>query len=114
MHINAVWHRLAVHLWAEGLVAEHHIVGDDSGAKDIARAVDILDKSVKRLDALFEAALEDRPFRSAHDAGQHVKRYDTLGGLVLPIQRKGDANAPEHQFRLTAALFKQLGRQILQ
>ena len=114
VHVDAMRHRLAVHLRAERLVAEHHVVRNDAGAQDVARAVDVLDEGVECLDALFEAALERRPLRRAHDARQDIEGNDAFGCFILAIEREGDADAPEHQFRLAAALFEHFGRQILE
>ena len=52
MHVDIVRHVLSAHLGAEGGIAEDEVVGNDAGAQDFARAVDVLDEEVERLDAL--------------------------------------------------------------
>ena len=56
VHVDVVRHRLAGHLRPEDRVAEDQVVGHDPGPQDLARAVDVVEEGVDRLDALLEAA----------------------------------------------------------
>ena len=55
MHVDIVRHFLPAHLGTERRIAEDQIVRHDAGAQDFARAVDVLDEGVERIDALGQA-----------------------------------------------------------
>ena len=66
------------------------------------------------MDALFEAEAKLRPFVGRQDARQHVERDQPLGGIRLAVDREGDADAPEQELGLAAAMFQHVGRQVAQ
>ena len=112
--IDVVRHALAVHLRAERRIAEHQIFRNDSGAQDFARAIDILDEQIERVDALGQALLQELPFGSRHDARDDVERDQALGGVGLAVNGEGDADAAEDEFGFAAAVIENVGRDLLE
>ena len=72
--------------------------------EDFAPAVDIADVVVERLDALLEPGPQVVPFGGGEDARQHVERDQAFLGVGFAIDREGDADPAEQQFRLAPAL----------
>ena len=107
-YIKTVRHLLPVHLRPERGVAEHHVVRDHPGAQDLARAVDVADQHVERLDPLGQAALDLLPFGGGKDARDHVERDQPLLGLGLAIDREGDADAAEDQLGLAPPVVERI------
>ncbi|MCY1230398.1 hypothetical protein D9M72_428090 [compost metagenome] len=77
---------------------------DHAGADDVLAVVDIVDKAVERGHALAQALFQQRPFAGREDARDHVERDGALGAAVgfvlVAIDSKGNAHAPENQVRL--------------
>jgi hypothetical protein len=70
------------------------------------------EEHVQRLDALDETGFELRPLGPRNHARNDVERDQPLGGILIAIDREGDADAPEQKLGLRAARFEQLGRGI--
>ncbi len=68
--------------------------------------VDVAQEHVQRLDPLLQPPLEQRPFLAGQDAGHHIERNQPFLGVLLAINRKGDADPAKQQFRLLAAIFQ--------
>ena len=112
--IDVVRHLLAVHLRPEYRIPEHQIFRHDAGAQDLAAAVDVGEIEVERLDALLEALPEQVPFPGGEDAGDDVERNQPLGRIRLAIDREGDADAAEQQFRLATPVVQHVGLDVAQ
>ncbi len=110
LHVDVVRHALPAHFRAEGGIAVDEIVGNDAGAQDVARAVDVLDEGVERLDALGEALLQQPPFAGRHDARDDVEGDQPLLRLGLAIDREGDADAAENELGLAPSIVEHVGR----
>ena len=114
VHVNVVRHLLPAHLRAEGRIAEHQIVGHDAGAQDLARAIDVLDEGIERLDALGEAFFQQPPFGARHDARDDVEGDQPLLRVGLAIDREGDADAAEQKLGLAPAVIEHVGRNVIE
>ena len=104
----------AVHLQAEAGVPQDQILGDDAGADDVARAIDIGKEQVERRHALPQALFEPLPFGACQDARHDVERDQPFGGIGVAIDRKGDADAAEKQFGLATPCRHEFGRAIVE
>ena len=114
VHVDVVRHALSAHLGTERGIAEHQVVGHDAGAQDLARAVDVLDESVQRLDALGQALFQEPPFGRRHDARDDVERDQALLRVGFAIDREGDADAAEDQFGLAPPVVENVGRHFVE
>ena len=114
VHIDIVRYALAVHLRAERRIPEHEVFRNDAGAQDLARAIDILDEQIERVDALGQALLQEPPFGGGHDARDNVERDQALGGVGLAVNGEGDADAAENEFGLAAPVIENVGRHFLE
>ena len=112
VRVDVVRHLLSAHLRAERRIAEHQVVGHDAGAQDLARAVDVLDESVERLDALRQALFQQPPFGRRHDARDDVEGDQPLLRVGLAIDREGDADAAEDQLGLAPPVVEHVGRHL--
>ena len=110
VHVDIVRHALAVHLRAERRIAVHQIFRNDASTQDLARAIDILDEHVERVDALGQALLQEPPFGARHDARDDVEGDQPFGGVGLAVDREGDADAAEDQFGLAPPVIEHVGR----
>ncbi len=112
MHVDVVWHFLAVHLRPEHRVLEHQVLGDDTGPEDLAPAVDVADVVVDGFDPLLEPAAQDVPFGGCQDAWQHVERDEPLLCVGLAIDREGDADAAEQELGLAPPIVEDIVRDL--
>ena len=88
------------HFRPVGGVAVDEVLGDDPGLQAVPRAVDVAQEGVQRRHALDEAAFEVAPFGPGQDAGNDVERDQPLRRVGLAIDREGDPDPAEEQFRL--------------
>ena len=112
--VDVVRHLLAVHLRPEHRIPEHQVFRHDAGAQHLAAAVDVAEIEVDRLDALLQPLAQQVPFLGGEDAGDDVERDQPLGRIRLAIDREGDADAAEQQFRLAAAVVQHVGPDVAQ
>ena len=110
--VDVVRNALAVHLGSEHRVLEHQIVRHDAGAQHLPLGIDVLDVEVDRLGALLKAAFDGLPFVGGEHARDHVERDQPLGRVGVAIDREGDADPAEQQFRLPAPLLEDIGRHL--
>ena len=82
--------------------------------QNLAAAIDILDVGVDGFDALLEAALQEFPFLGREDARDDVEWDQAFLRLGVAIDRKGDADTPEQEFRLAAAEVEHVGFDFVQ
>jgi len=95
-----VRHPLTVHLRSEHGILEHEIFRNDAGFEDLAPAVNIPHEVVERIGTLLESCAQDIPFGRGEDAGQNIEWDEPLLCVRLPIDREGDADAPEQNLCL--------------
>jgi hypothetical protein len=100
--------------WTKHRVLEHEILGNDAGLERLAAPVDVLDVEVDRLDALLEAETKLHPFVCRQDARQHVEWDQALGRIRVTVNREGDADAPEQEFRFAPPMLQHFGLQLAQ
>ena len=81
--------------------------GNDPGAHDLARAVDVVEEPLERAHPLRDPALDQRPLRRGDDTGHEVERERPL----LTRVREGDALVAEHPVAGRAPLVEVLLRQ---
>ncbi len=81
-------------------VAVDEVGGDDAGAQDLGRPVDVGEEDVERPHPLLEAAGKALPLGAGQDARNDVEGDDALFGLVLAVDGEGDADAAEEQLGL--------------
>ena len=110
--VDVVRHLLAVHLRPEHRVLEHQVLGHDPGLEDLAPAVDVADIGVDRLDPLLEPGAQVVPFGGGQNARQDVERDQPLLRVGLAIDREGDADPAEQQFRLAPPVVEHVGRNL--
>ncbi len=103
---------LPAHLRAEIGIAVDEVGRDFPGRDDLARAVDVGEKHVQRLDALVQTGLEFRPFGPADHPRDDVEGDQPLGRVLVAVDGEGDADAPEQEFGLRAAGFEQGGGRV--
>ena len=108
--VNAVRRRHARHFRPITGIAVDQIRRHDAGADDLPRAVNVAQKPVERVDALHQPLLQMGPFGAREDARQEIEGDQTLGRLLVAIDREGDAHAPEQHLGLAAAGGEQFGR----
>ena len=101
--IKAMRRREAVHRDAELAVCQHQLLGDDAVLQDRAFAIDIGDKGVERMDALFKSSGEPAPFLTGEQAGDDIERNDALRRFIVTVNGKGDAQLAEGGFCGTLA-----------
>ena len=112
--IDVVGDVLAVHLRPEDAVLEDQVVRNDVGPEDVAAVIDVAQEHVERADALFQALFQKRPFLRRHDPRDHVERDQPFGRLGVAIDREGDADPPEQQFRFLPPVGQRLRRGVLE
>ena len=66
--------------------------------------IDVVEEGVQSIDALDRAALQDRPFVGAENAGNDVEGDQAFAALVLAINGEGDPETPEQQICLLVFL----------
>ena len=76
--------------------------------------IDVAQEHVERADPLLQALFKDRPFLGRHDPRDHVEGDQPLLGFGVAIDREGDADPAEQQFRLLPSIFQGVGRRLLQ
>ena len=76
--------------------------------------IDVAQEHVERADPLLQALFQQRPFLRRHDPRDHVEGDQPLLGFGVAIDREGDADPAEQQFRLLAAIFEGVRRRLLQ
>ena len=106
--------RHAAHLQAVLRAAAHDVHGDDAVLQDPARAVDVPQEEVDRLQALRQARLQVLPVGARDHARDAVDRDDALVGLVVPVDREGDALGREHPGHALLDEADFLGRELAQ
>ncbi len=99
---DVVRRAMALHFRPVARIAEHEVLGHDSGADDLLRAIDVGEEHVQRLDALDQSRFQPQPFVMAEQARDDVERDQALGGLLVAIDGEGDADAAKQHFRLLA------------
>ena len=112
--VDAVRHRLPIHLRTEHRVLEHQILRHHAGAQDFTAAVDVGDEHVHRLDALLQSGPKELPFGGGKDARNDVERDQPLLRIGMAVDREGDADAPEQELGLLAAVIEHSGRNFLE
>ena len=81
----------ADHFRQEGIVAGDELLRNAAGAQDLLPVVDVVEKGVQRLDALFYALRQPPPFLAGHDARHDIERYQPFRRFLLSIDGEGDA-----------------------
>ena len=74
------------------------------------RRIDVANVEVDGLDALLEARSQHVPFGGGQNARHYVERDEPLLRVGLAIDREGDADAAEQDFRLAPAIVQHVGR----
>ena len=101
MRVNAPRRQKADHLAQESGVVLQKADRQPSGADDFLTVVNILQERVDCANALFDTTRDLGPFARRHDARDDVEWDQPFFGLVIAVNRKGDARAPEELFGLT-------------
>ena len=112
MHPHAARRGAAHHVQAIGRVHQHQFRRDQAGLQYVLRAIDIGQEHVERLHPLLQALFQPGPFRAGDDARHDVERDQSLRGLRVSINSKGDADAAEEQFGLGASGGHEFGRAV--
>ena len=114
MDVDVVRHLEIDHLGPEVRVAEDQVGRDDAGLHDLARAVEVGQEHVQRLDPLDQARLELRPFVPRDQARHDVEGDQPLGRILVAVDREGDADAAEQQVGLSPPRLEQFRRDVIE
>jgi len=101
---------LSAHLGAERGIAKDEIVRHHAGTQNLARAVNIPDECVERVDALDEALFDEPPLGAGNDPGDDVERDQPFLRVGFAVDREGNSDATENQLGLAAAIVEHVGR----
>ena len=71
-----------------------------------------MEEEIQRGDALLETCLEPRPFCRRYDSRQQIGGNDSLGRLIVAVDREGDALVEKRLFARLLAQFEFFGRQL--
>ena len=114
VRVDAARHVDALHLGTVLGVVHHLLERHQAGLQDRLLVVDVVDEAVERGDALAQAALHLSPFVGRDDARNQVEGDQALGAVAVlvlrAVDREGDADAAEDDFRFLAAGAHHLGR----
>jgi len=83
-------------------------------ARRIARAIDVLDEQIERLDALGETLFQQPPFGAGHYARNDVERDQPFLRVGFAVDREGDADAAEQELGLAPAVVENIGRHLVE
>ena len=104
MRVNVVGHIHAHHLRAELGVVLDLVARDDPGLQDFLLVINVVNEVVERGHALHQPGLHAFPLMRGNDAGNQVKRNQTLGAgavfILVTVDGKGDAYATKNDFGL--------------
>ena len=93
VHVGAVGHVDAAHLRAIVLVAQDQLGRNHAVAEDLLVVIDVLQEEVDGGDPLGDAGLDGPPVLLGDDPRDHVERQDAVDGVLLAVDREGDAEA---------------------
>jgi len=114
VRVHVARHVHAHHLGPVLCVVQHLLGGHDAGLQDLLPVVDVVDEPVQRRHALAQASLHVAPLLARDHARDQVERDQALGaGAVLvlgAVDREGDADAAEDEFRFLALRLHHVGR----
>jgi hypothetical protein len=77
-------------LMAKRLPAVDDMLGDDAVLQDSAIVIDVVQEEIEGFDPLFQTAFDRGPFVAVNDAGDNVEGEDSLGAVLVPVNREGD------------------------
>jgi hypothetical protein len=89
--ISVAWNIHAAHFRAVVLVALDEIGGHNAILENVLVVIDIVKERIEPGDALFHAAVDVMPIRAGQHARDHVEREHAVDGVVVGIDREGDA-----------------------
>ena len=104
----------ALHLAPVLGIAEDALGGYLARRQNRLLVVDVVQERVQCLHALFQSALEHRPFGRRNDARDEIERDQALGARVFPVNGEGDAETMECALRLFPLLGNPCGRRLRQ
>ena len=95
------------------LVGQHLLGGNDSGLDDPLVVIEVGEEHVQRLDPLNTATLDNAPLASGNAARNDVEGDQSLGALLVTVEREGDAGTVKQQVGFApplSQLFRRGGR----
>ena len=105
-------HREPAHLAAIMLRAVDHAARDEPVLEHAAVAVDVVQEEIERSDALLQSRFEACPFGRGDEPRQQIGRNDSLGRLIVAVDRERDALVQERLLARLLAQAQLLGRQL--
>mmetsp|Transcript_59385 Transcript_59385/g.140239 ORF Transcript_59385/g.140239 Transcript_59385/m.140239 type:complete len:469 (+) Transcript_59385:1183-2589(+) len=108
--VDIARHVHAHHLLAELGVVQDLVGGHEAGLQDLLAVIDVVDEAVQRRHALGQAGLHRGPLGVGNHPRNQVEgdqAFGALAGVLVAIDREGDAHAAEDQLGLLAPLAHQ-------
>src|SRR5262249_56187183 len=87
----------AVHLAAEGGIAEDEPPGDDTVVEDLGLVVDVAQEEVEGADTLDQPRIDGRPLVCGNDAGEEIEGKGPLGAGLVTVNGEGHPLVAEGQ-----------------
>ena len=114
LNINIMRHMPARHQGAKMRIGEDNVGRDGASLQDLLLVINITQEHVQRPHALNEPCLKPCPFAARDHPWNEIKGDQSLAGFLIAINGKGNANAPEHHFRLCTAGGQKLAGRLVQ
>ena len=104
VRVNVAGHVDAHHFRAELRVLKNLLRRNHAGFEDFLSVVDVMNKTIERRDALYEAFFHGCPLMRRNDAGDQVKGNQSLGASTVfvlgTINGESDADPPKNHLGL--------------